>query len=150
MSALTLSTKILSPSSFPSFTPTAVHTAQGGGGGGGLSAAFWLLTGLFNVPFYSLWPGRGWPGLGPLAPTPPDPSRRRYQIGTVEHKPMTDLFELLLNLNLFVGLYGSNWMESSLLQCLRAYWQHQHGTRRSCQAISTRQTRTTRRTLQGR
>lgn len=33
-----------------------------------------------------LWPGKGWPELGLLGPTPPDLSHHRRRSGTVTHK----------------------------------------------------------------
>lgn len=38
-----------------------------------------------SAGFHSPWPGRGWPVLGLLGPTPPDPSRRPHRSETVRH-----------------------------------------------------------------
>lgn len=67
---------MLSLPSFSSSTPTVVCAGVGGGVFPG---------GLFNVLVYLLWPGRGWPGLGLLEPTPRVPSHHPHQNGTVEH-----------------------------------------------------------------
>lgn len=88
-----LPNKILSSSSFPSFSPTAVCSGQGGGGG--LSTAFWLPS-EFNVLFYLLWPGRGWPELGLLGPTPLDPSHHPHRSGTIENTQTQALKKLLI------------------------------------------------------
>lgn len=124
----------------PSLSPSSYSCVcrEQGRVGGRLPAA------LFHVLVYSLWLGRGWPGLGLLVPTPLDPSRHRHQNGTVEHTQTRALKQTwLLLLTISVTL-------ACLLTCiiLGTYRQHQHGTRGPGQTVSTRQTSTTRRTLQ--
>lgn len=70
----------------PLLHPFPLQLCAGSGAGVGVCpTAFWLPSGFFNGLFHSLWPERGWPGLGLLGPTPLDPSRHPHQNGTVEH-----------------------------------------------------------------
>lgn len=90
--------------------------------------------------FYSLWPGTGWPGLGLPGQTPPDPSHHPHQTGTAEathhwHQKS------------FAFVRSSKCACCETLEAGSTYRQHQHSTRRSGNAIGTRKTRATGRTL---
>lgn len=87
----------------------------------------------------SLWPGRGWPGLGLPGQTPLDPSHHPHQTGTVgvtQHKSSA-----FTQPSVLVWCFR-------LVAAVATHRQHQHGTRGSGHSIGTRQTGTTRRTLE--